>query len=67
MAIQTVRFDIVAELDSEEARLEYVAQVMADGDNEEILRAMAHMAKARDRAQVVRNKDVPGQPIQSQG
>ena len=52
MSIKTIPFDIVAELDSDEAIHEYLAQVFADGDTDEILRALGHVAKARGMAQL---------------
>jgi probable addiction module antidote protein len=52
MSIKTISFDIVAELDSDEAIHEYLAQVFADGDTDEILRALGHVAKARGMAQL---------------
>jgi probable addiction module antidote protein len=65
MKIQTVPFDIVAELNTKEARREYLAQVLVDGDDEEILRALGHVAKARDNAAV--DKGVQARSMQSQG
>ena len=47
MALKTIAFDIVAELDSEAAVHEYLSQVFADGDNDEIMRALGHVARAR--------------------
>ncbi|MEJ7138321.1 addiction module antidote protein [Amphibiibacter pelophylacis] len=52
MSIKTVPFDIVAELDSEAAIQEYLAQVFADGDTDEILRALGHVARARGMTQL---------------
>lgn len=52
MTLKTIPFDIVAELDSDEAIHEYLAQVFADGDTDEILRALGHVAKARGMAQL---------------
>lgn len=67
MKIQFVPFDLVAELNTEEARQEYLAQVLADGYDEEILRALGHVAKARDKAQLAIDKGEQARPIQSQG
>ncbi|MFK3683176.1 addiction module antidote protein [Pseudomonas sp. NPDC088890] len=39
-------------LDSDEAISEYLTQVLADGDTDEILRAIGHIAKARGMAQI---------------
>ncbi|MBT2374421.1 MULTISPECIES: addiction module antidote protein [Pseudomonas] len=45
-------FDMVALLDSDEAISEYLSQVLADGDNEEFLRAVGYVAKARGMAKI---------------
>jgi probable addiction module antidote protein len=55
MAIKTVAFDIVAELDSDEAIAEYLRQVFEDGDSDEIVRAIGHVARARGMAQLARD------------
>lgn len=55
MAIKTVAFDIVAELDSDEAIAEYLRQVFEDGDSDEIIRAIGHVARARGMAQLARD------------
>jgi probable addiction module antidote protein len=39
-------------LDSDEAISKYLTQVLADGDTDEILRAIGHIAKARGMAQI---------------
>ncbi|MFT7823789.1 MAG: addiction module antidote protein [Sulfurimonas sp.] len=49
---ELVPFDIVEYLDSEEAIAEYLSQVLEDGDNEEFLRAIGHIAKAKGMAQI---------------
>lgn len=40
-------FDLAALLDSEEAISEYLPQVLAEGDTDELIRAVGHVAKAR--------------------
>jgi probable addiction module antidote protein len=40
-------FDIAEYLDSDEAIAEYLTQVLSDGDSEEFLRAVGHVARAR--------------------
>jgi probable addiction module antidote protein len=40
-------FDITRHFDSEEAMAEYLSQVLKDGDNAELIRALGHIAKAR--------------------
>lgn len=47
-----VAFDVADHLDSPEAIAEYLTQVLADGDAEEWLRALGHVAKARGLAQI---------------
>ena len=42
-----IPFDIVSELDSDEAIAEYLRQVFSDGDADEIIRALGHVARAR--------------------
>ncbi len=41
-------FDITRHLDSEEAMAEYLSQVLEGGDNAELIRALGHIAKAKD-------------------
>lgn len=48
-------FDLAALLDSEEAISEYLSQVLADGDTDELIRAVGHVAKARGMAQIARD------------
>lgn len=56
MPLETVPFDIVAELAGDEAAInEYLRQVFADGDSDEILRALGHVARARGMAQLAKD------------
>jgi probable addiction module antidote protein len=48
-------FDLAVLLDSEEAISEYLSQVLADGDTDELIRAVGHVAKARGMAQIARD------------
>ena len=48
-------FDLTALLDSEEAISEYLSQVLAEGDSDELIRAIGHVAKARGMAQIARD------------
>lgn len=48
-------FDLADYLDSDEAIAEYLSQVLADGDTEELLRAVGFVAKARGMAQIARD------------
>jgi len=52
---ELIPFDITEYLDSEEAMAEYLSQVLEDGDNEEFLRAIGHIAKAKGMAQVAKD------------
>ena len=55
MTLTTTPFDIALFLDSDEAISEYLSQVMADGDNEEFLRAIGHIARARGISQIAKH------------
>jgi probable addiction module antidote protein len=55
MAIKTVPFDITELLDGDEAITEYLSQVFAEGDSDEIVRALGHVARARGMAQLARD------------
>jgi len=48
MSNRLIPFDITDYLDSEEAIAEYLSQVLADGDPDELQRALVYVAKARD-------------------
>ncbi|MEG5263477.1 addiction module antidote protein [Pseudomonas sp. JDS28PS106] len=48
-------FDMAAMLDSDEAINEYVAQVWAEGDADELIRAVGYVAKARGMAQIAKD------------
>lgn len=47
-----IPFDMAAHLDSQDAIAEYLTQVLADGDADELLRALGYIAKARGMAQI---------------
>ncbi len=51
---ELIPFDIVEYLDSEEAMAEYLSQVLEDGDNDEFLRAIGYLAKAKGMAQIAK-------------
>ena len=55
MSNELIPFDITEYLDSEEAMAEYLSQVLEDGDNEEFLRAIGHIAKAKGMAQIAKD------------
>ena len=48
-------FDITEYLDSEEAIAEYLSQVLEDGDTDEFIRAIGHIAKAKGMAQIAKD------------
>ena len=52
---ELIPFDITEYLDSEEAMAEYLSQVLEDGDSEEFLRAIGHIAKAKGMAQIAKD------------
>lgn len=45
-------FDIADYLDSKEAIREYLSQVLEDGDTDEFLRALGHIARAKGMTEV---------------
>ncbi|NIF16431.1 addiction module antidote protein [Pantoea sp. Cy-639] len=47
-------FDMAELLDSDAAISEYLSQVLADGDSDEILRALNHIARARGMSQIAK-------------
>jgi probable addiction module antidote protein len=48
-------FDVADFLDSEETMQAYFSQVVQDGDSEEIIAALSHIAKARGMAQLAKD------------
>ncbi|MFK5975976.1 MAG: putative addiction module antidote protein [Sulfurovum sp.] len=52
---ELIPFDITEYLDSEEAISEYLSQVLEDGDNDEFIRAIGHIAKAKGMAQIAKD------------
>ncbi|VVN71724.1 addiction module antidote protein [Pseudomonas fluorescens] len=48
-------FDPAAYLDSDEMISEYLSQVLAGGDTDELIRAVGHVAKARGMAQIAKD------------
>lgn len=55
MALKLIPFDMTEELDSEEAIAEYLRQVFEDGDSDEIIRALGHVARARGMTQLAKD------------
>lgn len=54
MTTKLTDFDLSSLLDSEEAIAEYLNQVMVDGDQDELLRAFSHVAKAQGMSEIAR-------------
>ncbi|MEF9899304.1 MAG: putative addiction module antidote protein [Pseudomonas sp.] len=52
MSLTLTPFDMATLLDSDEAISEYLSQVLADGDHEELIRALGYVDEARGMAQV---------------
>jgi len=52
---ELIPFDITEYLDSEEAIAEYLSQVLEDGDNDEFIRAIGHIAKSKGMAQIAKD------------
>ena len=50
--LKLIPFDLAEHLDSPEMIAEYLTQVLDDGEPEELLRALGHIAKARGMAQI---------------
>lgn len=48
-------FDPADYLDSDEMVAEYLSQVLAEGDTDELIRAVGHVAKARGMAQIAKD------------
>lgn len=47
MSEKLIPFDMAEMLDSDEAIAEYLSQVLSDGDTDEVLRALGHIARAK--------------------
>ncbi|HEK0906308.1 MULTISPECIES: addiction module antidote protein [Pseudomonas] len=52
MSDDLIPFDMAVLLDSDEAISEYLSQVLSDGDTDEVLRALGHVARAKGMSQV---------------
>lgn len=53
-----VPFDMAQLLDSKEAIAEYLTQMLADGDADELVAALGHIARARGMAQIAQEAGV---------
>jgi probable addiction module antidote protein len=49
-----VPFDMATMLDSDETISEYLSQVLEEGDSDELIRALGHIAKAKGMAMVAK-------------
>ena len=54
MSNKVTTFDISEYLDSNEAITEYLSQVLKDGDSNEFLRAIGHIAKAKGMSKIAK-------------
>lgn len=61
--LKTTRFDFSEILDSEEMIQEYLTQVFADNDPDEILRAINNVAKARGMTELAKKTGIPRESI----
>ena len=52
MKEKLVTFDMARYLDSDEAIAEYLSQVLADGDADELVTALGHIARAKGMAKI---------------
>jgi probable addiction module antidote protein len=52
MTVKLLPFDVANLLDSDEMISEYLSQVLEDGDSDELISALGHIAKARGMAKV---------------
>lgn len=55
MVLKLIPFDMSELLVSDESINEYLAQVFADGDSDEIIRALGYVARARGMAQLAKD------------
>jgi probable addiction module antidote protein len=55
MTEKLLPFDMARYLDSDEAVAEYLTQVLADGDSDELILALGHIARARGMAQIAKD------------
>ena len=55
MASKLVHFDMARYLKSDKAVAEYLSQVLANGDSDELIEAIGHIARARGMAQIARD------------
>ncbi|WP_460126489.1 addiction module antidote protein [Pseudomonas sp. S2_C03] len=63
MSQTSTAFNMVALLDSDEAMSEYLSQVLADGDNEEFLRAIGYVVRARGMSQIAKDSGMESESL----
>ncbi|MGE4294169.1 MAG: addiction module antidote protein [Campylobacterales bacterium] len=61
--MKLIPFDMSQELEDEAMQAEYLNQVLADGDSEEFIRALGHIAKARGIAQIAKDSGLGRESI----
>ncbi len=61
--MKLIPFDMSLELEDEAMQAEYLNQVLADGDSEEFIRALGHIAKARGIAQIAKDSGLGRESI----
>lgn len=52
MPVLQIPFEMTVTLDTEQSISEYLSQILADGNTEELIRALNHVAKASGMAQI---------------
>ena len=53
--LEVTNFDIAQYLDDKEVVAEYLSQILADGDMDELLSALGNIAKAKGMAQIAKD------------
>ena len=53
--VELSNFDVAEYLDNKEIMAEYLSQVLADGDTDELLEALGHIAKAKGMSQIAKD------------
>jgi probable addiction module antidote protein len=53
--LEITQFDIVEYLDDKEVIAEYLSQILADGDMDELLEALGNIAKAKGMSQIAKD------------
>ena len=53
--VELSNFDVAEYLESKDMMAEYLSQVLADGDTDELLEALGHIAKAKGMSQIAKD------------